>query len=354
MLKLALGIGLIVFLGSLLALFPLKRWLERRQIIDLPNTRSSHAQPKPRGGGLVIVISTLIGIWLVYPALAASVAWWRLLLVTLGALLIAGVSWLDDMRSLPSWLRLTIHSLGAIAAIYALGYVQVITLPLMGQISLGWLGLPLTFLWIVGLTNAYNFMDGIDGLAGSQAIIAGIGWSLLGWLGGQPLIGTLGLLLAASSAGFLWHNWPPASIFMGDVGSAFLGYTFAVLPLFFTVGHANGNLSLDKTFIAAVLLLWPFIWDAAFTFCRRLFKGENVLTAHRSHLYQRLVTSGRSHRAVTCIYIGLALIGVVVALIWVFYSARGLALIPLLVLFPAAALWLLVIHRERRHNSPSG
>ena len=97
--------------------------------------------------------------------------------------------------------------------------------------SLGRLGLIITFLWIVGLTNAYNFMDGIDGIAGGQAVVAGLGWAGLGYLTDQPLIGLLGLLLAASSLGFLGHNWPPARIFMGDVGSAFLGFTFAVLAV---------------------------------------------------------------------------------------------------------------------------
>ncbi|MHB1456378.1 MAG: glycosyltransferase family 4 protein [Armatimonadota bacterium] len=352
MLILALIFSFSAFLGSLLALFPLKGLLVHWQIIDLPNSRSSHTQPKPRGGGVVIVISTLIGIWLIYPAMLASIACWRLILFTLVALLIAGVSWLDDVRSLPFWLRLTVHCLGATISILTLGYVQGVTLPLLGRISLGWLGVPLTFVWIVGLINGYNFMDGIDGLAGSQAIIAGIGWALLGWLGGQPLVGTLGLLLAASSAGFLWHNWPPASIFLGDVGSAFLGYTFAVLPLFYNIDHQNGALCLDRTFIAAVLFLWPFIWDATFTFCRRVFKHENVLTAHRSHLYQRLVISGCSHRVVTCIYIGLALIGVIFALIWVFGFEKGLMLLPLLVLLPAVTLWFLVILQERKRNRP--
>ena len=116
--------------------------LMSRQIIDLPNSRSSHTQPKPRGGGLVIVTFTLIGVWMIYPTMTASIDWWKLLFYTLGALFVAGVSWLDDILSLPSWLRLAIHSLGALAVIYSLGYVQVITLPLMGQIHLGWVGLP--------------------------------------------------------------------------------------------------------------------------------------------------------------------------------------------------------------------
>jgi UDP-N-acetylmuramyl pentapeptide phosphotransferase/UDP-N-acetylglucosamine-1-phosphate transferase len=213
-------------------------------------------------------------------------------------------------------------------------------LPLLGPLALGWFGLIMTFVWIVGLTNAYNFMDGIDGIAGGQAVVAGLGWTLLGWLDHQPLVAALGLLLAASSLGFLGHNWPPARIFMGDVGSAFLGFTLAVLPV--VAAQHNPRLAW-----AGVLLVWPFVFDAAFTFLRRLRKRENVFAAHRSHLYQRLVIAGYSHRFVTLLYIGLALAGAVLALLW--YSGGKASDLVVLLALPllCAGLWRFVVGREQ-------
>src|SRR6185436_11775719 len=130
------------------------------------------------------------------------------------------------------------------------------------------LGFTITFFWIVGLTNAYNFMDGIDGIAGGQALVAGIGWTAIGWLDGQSHIVVFGLLLAATNLGFLFHNWSPARIFMGDVGSAFLGYSFAVLPLMLS-SQSTGRTGF-KLALAAILPVWPFVFDSTFTILRRL------------------------------------------------------------------------------------
>ena len=144
-------------------------------------------------------------------------------------------------------------------------------------------------------------MDGIDGIAAGQAITAGLGWAIVGWLADDLRPMLLGGLLTATSAGFLVHNWSPASIFMGDIGSAFLGYCFATLGL---LGGGGGSGAL-----IGILLVWPFVFDTAFTFCVRLRRRENIFKAHRSHLYQRLVLTGLSHRAVTLLYVALAVLG---------------------------------------------
>jgi UDP-N-acetylmuramyl pentapeptide phosphotransferase/UDP-N-acetylglucosamine-1-phosphate transferase len=201
----------------------------QQNILDIPNPRSSHSQAIPRGGGLAVFLVTIGGL-LAYAFLSSpGLSWPKLLIYSGAATLIATIGWLDDLRSLSSRLRFAAHSVAALLCIVGLGYWHTLTLPGLGEVSLGWLGIPVTFLWLVGLTNAYNFMDGIDGLAGTQAVIAGLGWGLLGWLSGQPWGSVPGLLLAGASLGFLGHNWPPARIFMGDVGSTFLGYTLAVL-----------------------------------------------------------------------------------------------------------------------------
>jgi len=297
------------FIVSYLAVSGIRRWVGHR-LLDIPNERSSHARPTPRGGGLAIVIVVLAGSWLVLPFVHTEVAPWQWLAYSAGALLIAGVSWLDDLRSLSTGVRFAVHFAGAVLAVLAFGAWKEIVIPGIGNLILGWIGWPLTLLWIVGLTNAYNFMDGIDGIAGGQAVVAGLGWAIMGIIGGNPLLCILGILLAFSSLGFLGHNWPPAKIFMGDVGSAFLGYTFAVLPV---IAARN-----DPRFVLiGLLLVWPFVFDTTFTFFRRLIKHENVFAAHRSHLYQRLVISGLSHQAVTLLYAALALVGVVLAVTFI-------------------------------------
>ena len=201
----------------------IRNWAERLRILDVPNDRSSHQRPVPRGGGAAIAIICLVGWGLLWWRQPADVAPMMMASYALGALLITIVSAIDDVHHLSSAARLLMHVAAAAMLMIGCGYWREITLPLVGNVPLGWLGLPLALVWIVGLTNAYNFMDGIDGIAATQAIVAGAGWFLLGRVNGQWTLGGLGLLAAASSGGFLVHNWSPARIFMGDVGSAFLG-----------------------------------------------------------------------------------------------------------------------------------
>lgn len=321
-----------------------RRWALDHQALDIPNQRSSHIRPTPRGGGLAIVVVVLVG-WLASGVLASPETSWSVLgSYALGAGLVAAVSWLDDLYGLPAIARLAAHIVAASLALVALGYWQ--TLPLPGPaVPLGYAGVAIGLIWIIGLTNAYNFMDGSDGMAAVQGVIAGLGWALLGWLGQQPLVVELGLLLAAGSLGFLWHNWPPAAIFMGDVGSAFLGYSFAVLPL--VALEEDGPLAGIGSLLGC-LLLWPFIFDAAFTFFRRLRRGENVLAAHRSHLYQRLMIAGRGHRFVLLLYAGLATMGAAAALCCFTWPVPAFWCSFLLIPSLAWALHRFVIAQERR------
>lgn len=322
-----------------LTLYPLTDCLARRQVVDLPNERSSHAHPTPRGGGLPVVVVALGGgiAFALYRPQVWSLAY-TLCFVAAG--LIAAVSWRDDLKSLPSGLRLGVHTIAALLAIWGFGHCQTIELPVIGELALRWLGLPITLLWIVGLTNAYNFMDGIDGIAGGQAVVAGLGWAAIGWLSGQELVCVLGILLAGSSLGFLLHNWPPARIFMGDVGSAFLGYAFAVLP---SMASGKGG----RYPAIGLLLVWPFVFDSVFTVLRRLGRGENVFQAHRSHLYQRLVIAGYSHRFVTSLYLCWAVAGASLAVTWSASLPGSEVSVPIIIPASCLALWLFVIRAER-------
>jgi UDP-N-acetylmuramyl pentapeptide phosphotransferase/UDP-N-acetylglucosamine-1-phosphate transferase len=202
------------------------------------------------------------------------------------------------------------------------------------------MAIPFTVLLVAGFTNAYNFMDGIDGIAGSQAAIAGFGWIGAGYALQDPLVAVLGAVLAAANLGFLLFNWPPASIFMGDVGSSFLGFVLAVLSVL--VARQSAAIAM-----AGMLFVWPFVFDTVFTFLRRVGRREHLLRPHRTHLYQRLVLTGVSHRAVTLLYAALATTGLAVghavAREATIASAAGASLISVL----AATVWLVVVRRER-------
>lgn len=273
-----------------------RRWSLHRQLLDIPNERSSHVAPTPRGGGLIVVVISLSS-YLIYTIISGQRLMWGYFA---GAILIAVVSWLDDLYSISFIWRFLIHSLAAALVLYDAGFWQSIYFPVVdSRIELGPFGAVLSFLWIVWLTNAYNFMDGIDGISGMQAVTAGLGWMLLGYLIGFPVVSFYGGILAFSSLGFLVHNWPPAKIFLGDVGSAFLGFSFAVMPFLAGSEHSGKPAPLP---IIALLLVWYFVFDTVLTFFSRLLRRHRVWEPHREHLYQQLIISGLSHRFVSLLY----------------------------------------------------
>lgn len=272
--------------------------LGRRGILDRPNERSSHARATPRGGGLAIVAVVVVAA--VLAVVLHPESYRRLSAVIFPALTIAIISWFDDVSSVPNRVRFAFHLIAAAGATSVLGPVSEVSLGSFGMLALGPLAWPLTLLWIVGLTNAFNFMDGIDGIAGITSAAAGIALAALAAVVAAPAVGGVAAALACASLGFLAFNWQPARIFMGDVGSAFCGFVVAVLPLAFPPELVPAAIPV------AVLAVWPFVFDTAFTIVRRLRRRENVFQAHRSHLYQRLVIAGWSHRAVAAIYGGLA------------------------------------------------
>ncbi|TRZ50145.1 glycosyltransferase family 4 protein [bacterium] len=339
-------VGLAVASGALviscLCVAGFRRWASGR-MLDIPNARSSHTQPTPRGGGLGIVIGVLIGAWSLYLAQILGMPFREIVALSLGGGLMALVGWLDDIYRLPYQIRLVVQAISSAIILIEIGYFHAITVPFVGDIHLYSIGIPFALLWIMGLTNAYNFMDGIDGIAGGQALIAGLGWAIIGYMSGEVFVGLIGLLLAATNLGFLFHNWPSARIFMGDVGSAFIGFILAVLPIM--AGQKD-----PRFMIAGFLMVWPFIFDTSFTLVRRMIKKENIFEAHRSHIYQRLVIAGYSHRFVTLIYMGLALTGAILAFLWVkdsYGSDILVILIPALLFF---GLWLITIRAEKRFH----
>lgn len=281
----------IVFLTAYVGTAAFRRWSVGNGVIDVPNERSSHVNPTPRGGGVVFVLICLLA----YTILAfyfGSLPWGYLT----GAILVAGISWLDDLRSISSAWRLAVHFLAS--AIMILDALSRGSLP-DPVTSTGLIVAIAAVIWIVWMINAYNFMDGIDGIAGLQAVVAGIAWSLFAQFTGRQEVSLYAAIVAASALGFLVHNWQPAKIFMGDVGSAFLGFTLAAVPF---LAAKSDTERIDLYLGAAIIFLWFFVFDTVITFFRRLVRREKVWQAHRSHLYQRMVISGMSHATVTMIY----------------------------------------------------
>lgn len=293
-------IGLVFGVGVLS--WCLTRRLSRRDsflfLLDHPNERSLHDVPIPRTGGVAIIGSLLLGLIgsTVLGPLAVKVdlplsGWFYVGNWILGATMLLGiVSFLDDRGGVPVWFRLGCQF--AVSGILALGaglVLPAVEVPFLGIIELRWLGVPLTILFLVWFTNLYNFMDGMDGFAGGMTVI---GCGLLGYLGWQahhPVISVIATLQSAAAAGFLVCNFPPAKIFMGDVGSVSTGFLAAALIV---LGCR------DRVFDLWVPLIVfsPFILDATVTLARRALHHEKVWKAHRDHYYQRLVLSGWGHR----------------------------------------------------------
>jgi Fuc2NAc and GlcNAc transferase len=273
-----------------------RRLAARGRFLDVPNDRSSHTEVTPRGGGAAIVLVVSAATI----ALAAHGTLPRgLCPAALGGILVAAVGFLDDRRALTPAVRLAVHAAAAVWAVVWLGGLPPLRFGAQA-VDLGWAGHALAVLGIVWVLNLFNFMDGIDGLAASEAVFLAIGGALI--LSSARVDGVAGLAIVFGSAcaGFLLWNWPPARIFMGDVGSGYLGYLIAVLAL----ASARDD--------PAAMWIWlilggVFFVDATVTLVRRALRGDPVHEAHRSHAYQWLARRWRSHQRVTLTVAGVNL-----------------------------------------------
>jgi UDP-GlcNAc:undecaprenyl-phosphate GlcNAc-1-phosphate transferase len=292
-----------VFIGGISTIFT-AILVSRLRILDIPNERSSHSIPIPRGGGLAIAAGFFIGVSLIQifgkTVPLRSDYFWGFLF---SLLLIAGVSIYDDIQHRGIRVKLGTQLVSIIVAMAAGNVIDIIYLPWIGEVRAFMLVLPLSLVWLLGLTNAYNFMDGLDGMAGATAVVVSGFFSYIAFQEGSHFVYLMSLILCVATLGFLFFNWPPARIFMGDVGSTFLGFTFATLAIVaarYDLGHTS--------LFVMPLLLFHFIFDSIFTFARRLMSGENVFQAHRTHLYQLINRLGYSHKVVTSAYAGAAVI----------------------------------------------
>ncbi|WP_426140813.1 MraY family glycosyltransferase [Pseudomonas sp. DWP3-1-2] len=279
------------FLLSLTLTAALRRYALSQSLMDVPNARSSHSVPTPRGGGVSIVVTFLLA--LVLLGIQQKLPVPGLIAVAGSGALVAVIGFMDDHGHIAARWRLLGHFAAAVWALFWLGGLA--PLEVFGQhINLSFVGNVLAAFYLVWMLNLYNFMDGIDGIASIEALSVCCGVSLIYMVCGFPELIWMPMLMAAAVAGFLVWNFPPAKIFMGDAGSGFLGVVLGVASL--QAGWAS-----PRFFWVWLILLGVFIVDATFTLIRRLFRGDKVYEAHRSHAYQFASRQYGQHLPVTLV-----------------------------------------------------
>jgi len=342
------GMAILVFVAAAALVDVMVLLATRWRILDLPNRRSAHSLPTARAGGLpmaAVAALASVAVCLRWPTVTAQV----LLGCTLPALAIATVGFLDDIRPLRASVRLVIQLAVAATVVAVLGPLEAMEVPGSLRIDFGPLAWPLSILWVVGMINAFNFMDGSDGMAATGAVVVAAFLVAAGFAVGSPILVLLAAFVGAASAGFLVFNWPPARIFMGDVGSAFLGAFLAALALL------PDDVQKPQVFPAVVMAAWPYIFDPFLTVLRRLAGGHNPLVPHREFLFHRLVRSGWSHLSVALLYGALAVAGGVAGrlLLDTEIPAGTRLLLPWVVALLAVALTLLSESQFRRGHAPA-
>jgi UDP-GlcNAc:undecaprenyl-phosphate GlcNAc-1-phosphate transferase len=336
---LALLAGLAIFSGIIV------RIMISIFVPDRPDSaRKAHTQTTAKSGGVGIVAAFLLGVLLLYRyGQVSRLAEGYFVGVIAAATLMAAVSFLDDLLSLSFVIKLLTQLIAAAAAVASGLWVHVFALPFFGTIDIGLAGIPLTIFFLLYVTNAMNFIDGLNGLAAGVTLIACLFLAGIAGLYGGFFVYTASLLLAGGVLGFLPFNFPNAKIFMSDVGSQFCGFLLAL----FGVAAARFE-SAPLSFLLVPLLLSGVLFDVTFTLIRRMFAGENIAQAHHGHLYQVARRSGVDARLVAILHWAFCIIGGLTAIAFLAapeHLKLPAAIIPLIL---QLAWMAYVIHRARR------
>jgi UDP-N-acetylmuramyl pentapeptide phosphotransferase/UDP-N-acetylglucosamine-1-phosphate transferase len=323
----------VAFTVSLAGAFIWAKTGPRIGFVDSPGSRSSHTNPTPRGGGVGIVLAVPFAVWAGFPSELQMPPF--LLVSFITTLALAGLSFFDDFRPLSAKIRLLAHVVLASIVVASLEPFTKIDLPGLTVPIASAVAVVLAVGWLLATINITNFMDGIDGIAGTQAVCTGLAWFVLGTQAEDALTATLGLSVTFSAAGFLVMNWHPAKVFLGDVGSAYLGLIFGAFPLIYL---KQGNQT-NGIAVFSALAVWPFLADGFFTLFQRLSRRENVFQPHRTHLYQRLVVAGWSHAKASILYAAWGVCSVLLGFLYLKQDSFTRAL----VLFIAASTLPIVI-----------
>ena len=275
-------------LGSCLITWVVLLLAPRLGLLDVPNERSSHSVPTPRGGGMGIVLAVLTVVAISWAFHQISAEWGAALFVAGALVAAAGV--LDDLLEIPPLVRSSFHILAALWTLWRINVLDVLHHTVLAGWS--WPAAALCLLFILWNTNLFNFMDGIDGLAGTQLVFVALAQGALLWMDGIRDLSFLYWVMAAAGMGFLVWNWPPAKIFMGNTGSEFVGFAFGVMAI------SSGTYGL-RYLLSCMILSLVFFTDATLTLLRRMSLGKQWYKAHRTHAYQHASQRYGSHRAVS-------------------------------------------------------
>ena len=319
------------FIASILLTPLVKRLAFRIGAVDAPNYRKVHARIMPRLGGLAIFLAFLIGIAMLYPFLIGVLPWhtseYSLLAIIIGACIIVATGVIDDMREISAKAKM-LGQLAAALIVIFVGGIQIdeVNLPFVGELDFGLLSIPLTILWIIGITNAINLIDGLDGLAAGVSTIALITLAVMAFNMDNMFVLAIAAILAAASSGFLFYNFHPAKIFMGDTGALFLGFMISVLAL---LGFKNVTF---VSLIIPIIILGVPISDTFFAIVRRVRMKKKWSDPDKSHLHHRLLDMGFTHRQTVLLIYGIAIMFGLAAVIFSMAKVWGAILLGAVIL----------------------
>jgi UDP-GlcNAc:undecaprenyl-phosphate/decaprenyl-phosphate GlcNAc-1-phosphate transferase len=289
--------------------------------VDQPNKRKVHIKPMPRIGGLAIFIGVVIGYFV------SGVYFIPITAISIGGIVILLLGIWDDLKTLSAKTKLITQTLAAVIVISSGLLIEVVHIPLMGTFNIGFLSLPLTLLWIVGITNSINLIDGLDGLATGVSSIILITIGSLAFIHGKTLILTFCIILLGSLLGFLIYNFYPAKIFLGDMGALFIGYSISVISLL----GLYKSVTLFSIFVPLLLLGVP-LFDTLFAIIRRIVNQTGIMSPDKNHLHHRLMSKGLSHKNAVLFIYGMGIIFSIIAITSAYTSLWGTIIMLLILL----------------------